>query len=487
MTHFNNVIATLIPLKSDHRGNFSKNVAFQPDYLKTLLVASLLTFGGFLSPFPGLSADAPLVLAQAGTEQPQATAAARVERQQRQVRQVQPERYSLKRYPVTDSHEGHWRNQLWTTALVEPQETYVAEALDGILALTTRSGLSKSQMRTVEMSIQVGTQLYLSDPTTYAGVKQQFLQTIERSRNSEWVAMALSGLTQAEIAPDELRQLSDRVRERFPNWSQNLFLLTTLRQVSESLTPTSTPPLRDLLNWTAAHQQPHLYVICQPDRGVLCQTVLKDRHGQFVRQAQNGSLWSVPLLLRSIHGLSWNFVRGQTAQGIYRIEGVMPKPEAQFFGAYGQFPLVKMFLPFESGVQQFLPGHRRFTGTLAAYQALLPPSWRGYFPIQQSYWAGKIGRSLFRIHGSGEAPSFFSGKGRFPSDSHNWNPTIGCLSALELYDEAGRLQQADMPKILNALAAAAGSKNFSGYVIVVEIPSSTKAPLPIERIEAAIR
>lgn len=482
MTNFHDATAIPTSSRSSCPSYFYKSVNLQSGYLKTLL-ASLLTLGGFLTPASGVSAEIPLVLAQAGTKQSQATAAARVERRQRQVRQVQPEKYSLKRYPVTDSNESHWRNQLWTTALIEPQETYVAEALSGILALTTRPGLSRSQVRTVEMSMQVGMQLYLSDPTVYASLEQRFLQTIERSRNSQWVAMALSGLAKGEMAPDELRQLSDRVRQRFPSRSQDLFLRTTLQDVAEQLSPSPVPPLGDLLKRTVAPDQFHLYVICQPDRGVLCQTVLKDRNGQFVRQ--NGQLWSVPLLLRSIHGLGWNFVRGQTAQGIYRVEGVMPKPEAEFFGAYGQFPLVKLFLPFESGVREFLPGRKgRFTGTLAAYQALLPPSWRSYFPIQQSYWAGKIGRSLFRIHGSGEAPDFFSGKDRYPTESYNWNPTIGCLSALELYDEAGGLQQADMPKILNALTAV-GGKNFSGYAIVVEVPSAN-APISVADIEAAI-
>lgn len=460
------------------------NVKLQTGYLKTLFLASLLALSGFVNSSPGLGAELPLVLAKAGTEQFQATAAARVERRQRQIRQVRADNYSLKRYPLTNSNERYWRHLLWTTALVEPQETYVAEALNRIIALTTRSKLSKSQMRTIEMSMQVGTQLYLSNPTVYASVKQQFLQTIKGSRNSRWVAMALSGLAKGGMKPDELKPLSDRVRQRFPNWSRDVFLQTTLRQVSELLAPTPVPPLGDLLNRTIAPQQFHLYVICQPDRGVLCQTILKDRNGKFVRQ--NGQLWTVPLLLRSIHGLDWNFFRGQTPQGIYRIEGVMPS-EAEFFGAYGQFPLVKMFLPFESGVREFLPGRKgRFTSSVEAYQALLPPSWRGYFPIQQSYWAGKIGRSLIRIHGSGEAPDFFSGKALYPPDSYSWNPTIGCLSALELYDEAGKLQRADMPKILNALIAA-GGKNFSGYVIVVEVPSSPKKAIMIEQIKGTIR
>jgi hypothetical protein len=144
---------------------------------------------------------------------------------------------------------------------------------------------------------------------------------------------------------------------------------------------------------------------------------------------------------------------------------------------------VNLFLPFETGVSKFLPGKNGpFTGSIKDYQALLPPDWRGYFPIQQSYWAGLIGRTLFRIHGSGESPDYFSSQNRNP-DSYNWNSTLGCLSALELYDKVGVLQQADMPKILNALTAT-GGKNFTGYLIVVEIPHLSNSPISLEEIEA---
>lgn len=456
-----------------------KGVELQPG-LRSILLLGLLASGGLLNASTA-SAQTPVVL-EAG--RPQATAAARVQQRQQQLRQIQPESYDLTRFPVIDRNERHWRNLLWTTAIAEPQAPYVDQALSRILTLTTRPGLSQSQSRTVEMAMQVGTQLYLSNPTVYTGVKQQFFQTIHRSRDPQWVAMALSGLIKQGVSADELKQLRDRVKVRFPKWSQHPSLYTTLQEVSVALAPQPVPPLKDLLQRNIAPGQPHLYVICQPDRGVLCQAVLKDRRGQFVRE--NGQLWSVSLLSRSIHGLGWNFVRGQTPQGIYRIEGAMPKSEEQFFRAYGQFPLVKMFMPFESGVREFLPGQKgSFKSSLSAYQALLPPSWRHYLPMQQSFWAGKIGRSLFRIHGSGEAPEFFSSNQRYPV-SNGWNPTIGCLSALELYDEAGRLQRADMPKILNALTTV-GGKNFSGYLVLVEIPGTSKIPIPVTELEAAVR
>ena len=166
-------------------GCVCKKVDLQSRCLRNVFLTGVIVLSGLL--------NLPLLQAKPGTGQPQATTLARSQQRQRQVSQVRPENYNLKRYPVIDSNERHWRNQLWTTAIVEPQEPYVAQALNGILALTTRSKLSQPQRRTINMAMQVGTQLYLSDPSVYASVEKQFLQTIERSRNSQWVAMALSG------------------------------------------------------------------------------------------------------------------------------------------------------------------------------------------------------------------------------------------------------------------------------------------------------
>ncbi len=415
----------------------------------------------------------------------QATAAARSQQRNEQTRQVRSENYDLSQFPVSDKTEKHWRNILWTTAVVEPAEPFVATALDQILSMMSLSGLSQGQMRIIDAATKVATQLYLRNRTLYSQLEQRFTQAIEQSSDPEWVAVSLSALAKGGTSLQQLQGLTERVKARFPAWTNNVYLYTTIREVAETLAPSPEPPLSDLLNWEITPGQLQLYIICQPDRDVLCTSVLKDRDGKFVRR-NNNQLWSVPLLLRSIHNLSWNFVRGQTPQGIYRIEGSVPQPDDEFFRAYGKFSLVNLYVPFESGVKQFLPGKPGpFKGNVKDYQALLPPSWRNYWAIQQSYWAGKAGRSDFRIHGTGEAPDFFSNKGKNPN-AFNWNPTIGCLSALEVYNDKGQLMEADMPEILSTLQMV-GGKKFSGYMVVVEVPGQPGQSIALETIDAAIR
>ncbi|MBI4785101.1 MAG: hypothetical protein HY785_27920 [Oscillatoriophycideae cyanobacterium NC_groundwater_1537_Pr4_S-0.65um_50_18] len=413
-------------------------------------------------------------MAQAAGPIPEATSAARSAQRQQEVRQVRPDNYDLRQHPPSDWQ--FWRNLLWTTAIVEPQEAFVADGMTQLLALTTQSNLSSTQKQVLDMAMTIGNQLYLSNPDFYVSIGQQFNQTLAQSPDPYWVAMALSALSKGNSTPEQRQQWSDRVRQRFPNWANDVYLNSTLKEVEAIDQPVALPPLTDLLNSTIApnpsSNQAIMYVFCRPDRGVLCQTVLKDGKGNFVRE--NEQLWSVPLLLRSLHNLSSVFTRGQTPQGIYRIEGITPQPDTDYFRAFGLFSLVNLYIPFETS--------GKLPNTLTAYQSLLPASWRNYFPIQQTYWAGKGDRDSFRIHGTGESPAFFSSNARHASG--NWNPSIGCLSALELYDETGRLQQADMPKILGALRAI-GGQNFTGYLVVVDVPGDN-TPVSLAEIEAAI-
>ncbi|MBX2865317.1 MAG: hypothetical protein KTR27_17340 [Leptolyngbyaceae cyanobacterium MAG.088] len=408
---------------------------------------------------------------------PAATATARDAYVQEQRSQIHPHNYSQLRYPFTPDHQTHWQNLLWSTGLLEPRAAHVDEAIAHLINQGNRSRLSSDQRHTVEMALQVGTQLYVSDPAAQPTVKQALLAVLDRGQHTKWVAMALSAMAQVEPEPQQRLGLSDRIRQRFPNWHQDLYLRTTLHDIAALDHPPPMPSLQELLDWSIAPDQLHLYVLCSTDRGDLCQMVLKDRQGNFVRE-DGGQPWSVPLGLRTLHtGLSWNFTRGETPQGIYRIEGTIPQPDTDYFRPYGQFALVQLFIPHEPGVQAFVPGGTQsktaqtpWSGGLAAYQSLLPPAWRNYLPIQQTYWAGKAGRNYFRIHGTGEDPAFFANSRHYPA-SEGWNPTIGCLSAIEIYDHQGQLQRADMPKILAALTAI-GGEEFSGYLVVVDVPEN---------------
>ena len=425
--------------------------------------------------------------------QSKATAIAREAQILDQQQKSAPSRFDLQKYPIIEQNVSHWQESLWAIGVLAPEKDYALQGLENVLRLTTAANLTDPQKGVIDSAIQVATQLYTLKPAVYSKLKPHFLRTIDYSNDPIWVAIALSAIAKspvypsANIAPVQIDKLILKVQKRFPNWAQDIRLRTTFkniqsdRQEKNAEKPATMPNLADLFKWQIAPQQAHMYVLCRPNRDVLCVAVLKDHQGKFVKR--NQQIWSVPLLLQSIHNLDWNFSNGRTPQGIYRMEGISRQPDDEVFHAYGQFSLVNLFLPFEDGVNNFSPKQKgKFTGDLQAYQTLLPPSWRNYEPIQQAYWSGNMGRSLFRIHGSGAAIDFFRNKPAVVNTKNfDWNATLGCLSALEIYDSQGSLIKADMPKILDALNTV-GKGKIEGYLIVVDVPSPSNEPITVAEI-----
>ncbi|MFM7888443.1 MAG: hypothetical protein ACKPCM_17515 [Pseudanabaena sp.] len=421
--------------------------------------------------------------------QPKATETARSAQIQDQQKKAHPSRFDLKKYPVTDSNAEHWQESLWAIGVLAPEETYAVQALANVLQMTTAPNLTDPQKGIIDTAMQVGMQLYTLKPVVYGKLKPYFMRTINASNDSQWIALSLSALAKStdpaqSLSKTQIDKLILKIQQRFPNWQQDLHLRATIQTArnDNSTQGSPIPNLADLLKWQIAPQQSQMYVLCRPNRDVLCLALVKDGNGKLLKRGQQ--LCSVPLLLQSLRNLDWYFTNGRTPQGIYRMEGISLQPDDEVFHAYGQFSLVNLFVPFEEGVQAFLPNQKgKFTGDLKAYQALLPPTWRNYQPILQSYWAGNVGRSLFRIHGSGAAIDFFRNKAQVVNTKYfDWNATLGCLSALELYDQRGSLLKADMPKILDALNTV-GKGKVEGFLIVVDVPSVSNEPVTVAEID----
>ncbi|MEN9216329.1 MAG: hypothetical protein Q6K90_03265 [Gloeomargarita sp. HHBFW_bins_162] len=399
-----------------------------------------------------------------GQPQPLTTQAARREQLQRERQRIHPDHYDLNRYPLTESHETHWRRLLWATALQQPHHPYVFQSLRQLLQRTTANQLTPTETTIITQALQVSNLYIRQHPATRAQLQASLLQVVQSSPHPRWVALALNALVRStSLTPAQQTQLLAQTRQRFPQPPDLLAIV--LQELEQS--PQRLPPLAELLSWQAQAGQMQLYVFCRNNRWVPCTLIVKDNQGEFYRE--QGQIWSRQLLLQSVYGLDWAFTYGQTPQGLHRVAGITETRSGDLFRAYGQFPLVKLFLPFEAGVQEFFPGQPSpWRGSLADYQERLPPSWRNYTPLHQSYQAGRLGRSLLRIHGTGDTPELFV---RPRGVAHSWNPALGCLTALELYTPTGELQQGDMAEILRVLDQASGG-TFLGYLLVVELPDA---------------
>jgi hypothetical protein len=401
------------------------------------------------------------VLAQ---PQPLATQAARTEQLRREQQRLQPHHYDLRRYPLTEPQETHWRRLLWATALRQPQSPQVFHTLRQILGRAKAKNPTPTETKIITQALQVSNLYIRQHPTTRPQLQASLLQVVQTSPHPHWVALALNSLVRSDsLPPTQQEQLLRQTRQRFPQPPE--LLAVVLQELTQP--PVPLPPLAELLTWQAQSDQMQLYVFCRENRWLPCTLIVKDTRGEFYREG--GQVWSRPLLLQSVYGLDWAFTYGQTPQGLQRLAGITAIRPGDLFRAYGQFPLVKLFLPFERGVKEFFPGEPGpWRGSLADYQQRLPPSWRDYPALHQSYHAGRLGRSLLRIHGTGDTPELFA---RPVGVDHLWNPALGCLTALELYTPSGELHRGDMAEILRVLDGASGG-TFLGYVLVVELPDS---------------
>lgn len=127
-----------------------------------------------------------------------------------------------------------------------------------------------------------------------------------------------------------------------------------------------------------------IYMFCRENRLYPCLMTMRNVHGEVVRN-EDGSIWTNPSLGSSARGLPSYTRNGNTPQGVWTIDSVMPYADQQM--SFGKFR--RMML-------NFIPKSKNEV----LLKALLPES-----SHDQEWWrptivARDIGRNLFRIHGT---------------------------------------------------------------------------------------
>ena len=110
---------------------------------------------------------------------------------------------------------------------------------------------------------------------------------------------------------------------------------------------------------------------------------------------------------------------------------------------------------------------------------MLPDSWKEYYPIYESYYAGLAGRTEIIAHGTTVNPEYYKAQPYYPL-----TPTEGCLCTKEIWSKVdGKRMQSDQQKLVNALMAAGGA---NGYCVVIEIDDRQK-PVSLNDILAYLK
>jgi hypothetical protein len=138
-----------------------------------------------------------------------------------------------------------------------------------------------------------------------------------------------------------------------------------------------------------------------------------------------------------------------------------------------------MIMPFEKYWFDFFHGDADSTYPLLSYLDILPDSWRDYLPIQESFYAGKTGRTEIIAHGTTIDPAYFNGKSFYPI-----SPTLGCLCAPENWNvSTGRLTTSEQFRLADTYSKI---ESEDGFFIVLNLDNK-QSPVSRNEIELIIR
>lgn len=214
-----------------------------------------------------------------------------------------------------------------------------------------------------------------------------------------------------------------------------------------------------------------IYSIQRKNRDYPGLAIIQNADGSFVKDSK-GKLKTFVQLARSASNLPYFITNGSTPQGIFRIDST-DVSRNQFIGPT---PNIQLRMPNEiPGDSFFIHPKQPITNDsiyLVEYNKLLPVKWQTA-NMQQSYFAGKVGRTEIIAHGTTIDPTHFKGKTFYPC-----TPTLGCLCAKEIWDpKTGKLIQSDQLDLVNAFLSTPGA---DGYLFVINMDDQQKAVAPLE-------
>ncbi len=214
-----------------------------------------------------------------------------------------------------------------------------------------------------------------------------------------------------------------------------------------------------------------LYSIQRKNRDYPGIVLVRDTSGKFIT-ADDGQVFNVPHLARSISNLPSYLTNGNTPQGIYRMHGFAVSKSQ----AIGPSVNVQMEMPVECSIAKFLKDSTIIDSVwnIGHYESILPHALHRYFPFYEAYYAGEAGRTEIIAHGTTVDPKFYEGK-----PYHPHTPSLGCLTTSERWDENGIRRDSNQQKLVDALIKAGGA---NGYCIVIEIDDKNQ-PVAVGDIE----
>lgn len=342
------------------------------------------------------------------------------------------------------SNEQSWKGALWAMGLTGYSNDHVYTQLEH--ALDNYKNLSPAFRRSLLEAI------ITNYPNSFT---DRISELLPIETNPKLFAMISYYLRINNYDHDVILSTLSR---NFPAWQKEPILymeggyLSTSRQFHVK----NKPPVINLLKECCAGEIV-LFSFQRINRDFPGITMIRKADGTFLKNPDS-SYFAIPHFARAASNMPGYLTNGNTPAGILSFTG-FGKSDNIFIGPV---PNLQLSLPFEADVNKYFHGKVAQAGwDISLYQRLLPDSWKGYFPVLEAYYAGKAGRTEIISHGTTIDPRYYKDKTYYP-----YTPSLGCLTALELWDDSGKLVYSDQIKLINALKSINAEK---GFFILIEI------------------
>lgn len=350
---------------------------------------------------------------------------------------------------LTDSTEEIWQGAFYALELLQYKSSWVNNRIDSAAILM--NNLSPGfQRAALEM-------LYSNYPEKYY---QQVKYLLMQTTDAKIFAMCAAYILNSSKAKEDLSFLKVKTQQQFDAQPNHPILEQLQYQLLLYGSTFESPDLSPLLLSDYLKGHNIVFSFQRKNRNFPGLVLVRKADGTFVRDSSTGFPFSVPQLARSINNLPGYITNGNTPEGIFRMKGY----DVSTNGFIGPTVNVQLTMPYERSVAHFTANenNKDTTWDIRYYQQLLPSSLQNYYPLLQSYYAGKAGRTEIIIHGTTVNPEYYKQQPYYPL-----TPTMGCLTSKEIWDEdTGRRSESDQQKIIQALITAGGA---NGYTIVVNI------------------
>jgi hypothetical protein len=290
-------------------------------------------------------------------------------------------------------------------------------------------------------------------------------------------AIAEYTVLRADAQPATRQALRAQLLASFPDWQNEprLRALEHRLSVGAAADLAQRPPLADLLAAPLRPGYPVVFSLQRANRERTGLALVRGADGHFVRRP-DGSYFSIAHLALARTNLPGTITNGNTPQGLFTVRGT---GTAQTNPWIGPTPYLTSMLPREASVADFEHADVAADWSEDRYASFLPASWRGYFPIWETWLAGQAGRDEILLHGNAINPAYYQGEAFFPAP-----PQAGCMIAMEYWSkDDGSLLYSDQLALLKAFAV---SGTDQGYLVLVEIDDSER-PVALADVVDAVR